>query len=531
MDVLLPNMSTPLSGNEPIVILGANGSGKTKLAIELSKKTNADYIPALRNLSIPDQLHNWTLQTATTEFISRTNQRKDRYWELINEIDVLFAKLLSAHASQAMNVYDQVKKTGTPPPISDTVLDKTSDLWSIVFPGREISFKEYAPLVTSEYLGGSSYTAKHMSDGERTGLYLAARVLDSAQPIIVVDEPETHFHSRLAVRFWDALESKCADKRFIYITHDLTFALSRQDAQVVIVRAGQPPEALKSLSELPTDAINSILGAASFSVYARRIIFCEGEEGKSLDQELLRAWFHDKETALVPTGGCENVKRCTAAFTMNSVITGLKAIGIIDRDHWTDEILNNLGSDLHVLAVHEIESLYSIPEIYIAVAMHLGISENEAKNKYKNALSGFINNAKGSLTNKLIADRFKARVSALFERVFTEKPNYSDREKVLVSMTDDLANARPIMEAENLWNEEATLVDHALESGDPNQILRIFPGKPILPVLAQSLGISKERYCGLVKEGLNSKDSSMVNLSKGLETALIKYLPPRRYED
>ena len=198
-----------------------------------------DFIPVLRNLSIPDQLHNWTLQSATNELQNGTRERRNRYWDFINEIDVLFAKLLSAHASQAMNVYDQIRERGTTPPIKDTVLDKTSDLWSIVFPGRKISFKDYTPLVTSDYSCGSPYTAKQMSDGERTGLYLAARVLDSEQPIIIVDEPETHFHSRLAVRFWDALESRCADKRFIYVTHDLAFALSRRDAQIVIARANQ----------------------------------------------------------------------------------------------------------------------------------------------------------------------------------------------------------------------------------------------------------------------------------------------------
>ena len=199
-------------------------------------------------------------------------------------------------------------------------------------------------------------------------------------------------------------------------------------------------------------------------------------------RELLRAWFYDRETALVPAGGCENVERCTAAFQINSIVTGLKAIGIIDRDHWPDEILDNIGQNLHVLAVHEIENLYSIPEVYLAVAIHLGISENEAKIKYNNALSCFIDSkAKGTLSNKLIADRFKAHVSILFQRIFTAKPDYSDQEALLKSIASDVANARPIIETNDLWKKEVALIESILQSRDPNKILQIFPGKPILP--------------------------------------------------
>jgi len=532
MDIRLPGISESLAGTDPVIILGANGSGKTRLAVNLAQEPNVDFIPALRNLSIPDQLHNWTLQRATSELQSRNNQHKSRHWEFTNEIDVLFAKLLSAHASQAMNVYDHIRKNEILPPINDTIIDKISELWSAVFSGRKISFNDYTPLVTSEYQSGSSYAAKQMSDGERTGLYLAARVLDSTKHVIIVDEPETHFHSRLAVRFWDALESQCKNKRFIYVTHDLTFALSRKNAQIVLARADQPLQLLESLNKLPTDDINAILGAASFSIYARRIVFCEGEEGKSLDQELLRAWFHDRETALIPVGGCENVKRCAAALAIDGMVNGLKAIGIIDRDHWPDDLLDNCDKNIHVLKVHEIESLYSIPEVYIAVAIHLGTSKEEAKDKYHSAIDIFIkNNQDGTLINKLISCRFKALTAMLFERVFSGKLDYSNRDSILQSFSKDLTNAPPVTSTRDLWDKEVTFVESALGSKDPHQILRVFPGKPILPALAKSLGVSKDRYCEIVKEGLNSTASSMIDLSKGLEKALRTYLPSRKYED
>lgn len=139
MDVHIPGLQDPLTGSAPIVILGANGSGKTRLAVEMSKTGGVEFIPALRNIALPDQIPNWTLQTATSELTSRTSQRRDRYWELIQDIDALFGKLLSSHAVEAMRVYDEVREGRTPTGISDTVLDKTKALWKSVFPGRTLT--------------------------------------------------------------------------------------------------------------------------------------------------------------------------------------------------------------------------------------------------------------------------------------------------------------------------------------------------------------------------------------------------------
>jgi len=57
--------------------------------------------------------------------------------------------------------------------------------------------------------------------------YLAGRVLDSESTIIIVDEPEVHFHSRLAARFCNEMKALRPDCRLVYVTHDLPFALSR----------------------------------------------------------------------------------------------------------------------------------------------------------------------------------------------------------------------------------------------------------------------------------------------------------------
>lgn len=529
MDISIPGLSPPLAGDAPIVILGANGSGKTRLAVLLASAGNAEFIGAVRSIALPDQIPNWSLQTATNELTNRTQQRKNSYWELVPDIDALFGKLWSSHAVEAMRIYDQLQEGKTPENLPETVLNKTRGLWKTVFPGRTIAFSDFSATVSNEYLGAASYTAKHMSDGERTGLYLAARILDSAHPIVVIDEPETHFHSRLAVRFWDALESMCSDKRFVYVTHDLNFALSRKDASIVLARPNRGPELVSPGDSLPTDDVASILGAASFSVYAKRLVFCEGREEKSLDQELLRAWFNDRETALIPVGGCENVKRCTVAFQTSSIVSGFEAVGVIDRDHWPDDLLSRVNG-LHVLPVHEIESLYVLKQVYLAVASHLGLSES-AERRYAETHLEWKRHATGTLSNKLICERFKAMSMMLLERGFTGAVDFSDRCSLRSALTTQISNALPLMNAEQMWNEEASKVDAAISSDDPSDFLRVLPGKPLLGPAASSLGISKEQYCNLIKTGLTTKEAGFITLSDALEQALATYLPPRKLEN
>ena len=198
-----------------------------------------------------------------------------------NEINHLFSKLLAEDSASAVTFRDQFVKGRSPKP-ETTKLTVLQDMWGRLFPGRKVSFAGYTPMVSSaELRGGSSYAAQHMSDGERVALYLAARVLDCSKAILIIDEPEVHFHSRLAVRFWNELEDRRDDVRFVYVTHDLPFALSRRDAKNIILKSPGTPSVVQLQEDLPHDLAHSLLAAASFSIHAQRIVFCEGEEGKS----------------------------------------------------------------------------------------------------------------------------------------------------------------------------------------------------------------------------------------------------------
>lgn len=76
-----------------------------------------------------------------------------------------------------------------------------------------------------------------MSDGERAIFYFIGEVLCAKEnSLIIVDEPENHLHKSILNRLWDAIEASRTDCVFLYITHNLDFATSRINSQIIWVK-------------------------------------------------------------------------------------------------------------------------------------------------------------------------------------------------------------------------------------------------------------------------------------------------------
>ena len=70
-----------------------------------------------------------------------------------------------------------------------------------------------------------------MSDGERVIFYLTGEVVCAPEnSIIIIDEPEMHIHKSLIKTLFDLIEIERPDCSFIYLTHDIDFAFTRQNA-------------------------------------------------------------------------------------------------------------------------------------------------------------------------------------------------------------------------------------------------------------------------------------------------------------
>ncbi len=100
---------TVLSGTNPVVVLGPNGAGKSRFATDLASRNGAEIVSALRNIQLQPELPAFSPTQALNNLTSQLNNRKAQPWQMSNEIDSLFAKLIGDDASSAIRFRDEVR--------------------------------------------------------------------------------------------------------------------------------------------------------------------------------------------------------------------------------------------------------------------------------------------------------------------------------------------------------------------------------------------------------------------------------------
>lgn len=516
------------AGTAPVVIIGPNGAGKTRYGLQVAQWNDAEAIAALRNIALQENIPMQSLAQAEQELKNKKQLRRRKPWSIASEIDNLFAKLMAEDSASAMDFRDNYRHKAEP---DITRLMRLQRSWEKLFPGRRISFKGYTPKVTSEYVTGESeYSAQSMSDGERVALYLAGRVLEAKSGVIVIDEPEVHFHSRLAMHFWDELETLRPDCRFVYITHDLQFSRSRSPSGYLIVKPGVDPQVVSVEEAIPPDIVEDILAAASFSIYAKRVIFCEGDES-SYDQKLYRAYFSGRGDAVVPVGACQEVVKCTTAFSDAGFVEGMQAIGIVDRDYLPDSYLNSFPKDIHLLPAHEIESLFCLRSLFFAIAGHLGKSSGEANRLYDEFLTEARSLFAGELRLKQASERFRLRCTDQFYRALNGLSASGSEAEVRAAHVRALDPAVWSTPPGQLFDEELAVVDSAIGTSE-SELLRVLPGKVYFPKLVRKLGIDKSTYVGLIADSLLAEPGEdLYGLGDRLRTVLAEIIPDGQQDD
>lgn len=527
VDLTLPGGEV-LSGAAPVVIIGPNGSGKTRSArqIQVPPGHQIEFINALRNTRVAQEIPSMGQDAARNNLRSQRNQARANHWEITSDFDYLLARLVGQASSAALDFQrrflENPDTAGTP---ENTPLIKIEAFWRRVFPGRRLRWEDLKPTIDSVTSGTQvSYTGSQMSDGEKAALYMAGLVfITEPATVLVVDEPETHFHSLLAVRVWNDLEDARPDLRFIYITHDLTFAMSRSDGIYVLA---SPTNGLRQVAfgeGVPDDVVGALLGSASLSFYASRVVFCEGEDD-SLDSRFYNAWFNGADTVVRPVGSCHRVLRCVEALREGGLTLSLNAIGIIDRDYYPDNFFSSLSDGVKMLPVHEIESLFVLPGVVRAIAKHLNKAFDDSQ---------YLSVLRSSITpenqRQITIQRWK---SALEPRLTGLVAATSKRDLSVEQLKAEIPNifnyADWPFSPDGILGEELAAVDAALdESADPISMLALLPGKPLLPKATNYLGIDKSTLLNLVISTLRSPEPEHPKLREELVAALQPHLPDR----
>ena len=276
-------------GEAPIVILGPNGSGKTQLAQKIARNNQVSAISAQRRTWVDDNLPVQEEQQLRSNVQSHQDRWRDNSWQPTEEINFILSTLIQDHTNLLTRRNEEaIRFRPVVEPVKDTKLILLQGLWNRLFRSGNLK-SEFFPKVRrldARPPPRPLITLRQMSDGERTVLYMAARVMTAEHPVILVDEPELHMHSRLSVQFWDEAEKLRPDCRFVYVTHDLNFTLSRRRATVLVARPNDATEAIL-VADLPSSVAAEVLGAATLPFYAKRIFLFEGEAGKGFASEVL----------------------------------------------------------------------------------------------------------------------------------------------------------------------------------------------------------------------------------------------------
>jgi energy-coupling factor transporter ATP-binding protein EcfA2 len=484
-----------------IVIVGANGSGKTRLGVwieELHQQHKiVQRISAQKALNIPESATLKNLQQAQDDLLfgspvqtqgiawTKNNFRWGRNPAnfLLNDFDQLLS-LLFAKANERNRVHtQQTKEQKTYIEVPESPIDTIVKIWSTLMPHRSISFVDGKVLVQKD--GQDQYHGKELSDGERVVLYLIGHCISAPDAsIIIIDEPEIHIHKSIVSKLWDKIEELCPEKMLIYIAHDLDFAASRIDAWKIWIKS-HDGKSQWEWTEVPQDT--ALPEALLLEVIGNRknIIFCEGERG-SLDTAVYELYYRDFH--LIPRGGGDKVIEATKAFRANASLHHLQAFGIIDSDFKEQaEKEALLEHGIHTLGVAEIESLLCVTALLRVVAIHQEIDPETAVKQ----VTDFLIDA--------LRKELDVQVSSKAEKLIQYKLNaFSKINHSENGIQSALQHTYDGIDVHAIYGQCRSLFEDEINRGDLDNLLHIYNRKSLPDRISHVLGLAKGEYSRLI---------------------------------
>lgn len=365
--------------NQSIVFLGANGSGKTNLAKDIyyNQLKNKSYlIGAHKDLSLPKTITIESLDSAknklyfghaTNDVLGRWSYNNLPYEardygiivDFSNTISYVFAKQNKQTAKYVNEMRDNPTNLRVP---ENFIVEKIQNIWNLLIPHKKIKLTE-GTIIVEDIDTKEEYFGTTLSDGEKHLLYLISQVLCCDYSTIIIDEPEHYLNKAILSKLWDLLEQERKDITFIYITHDIDFAISRENSKKIWIKKYIKSKNCWDLEEIISDdnlsdkLILSILGNK------KKILFTEGEKD-GYEEKLFNLLFEDYK--VVPLKTCHDVIRMITSVENKKYpfFKEYSFVGIIDRDYLGETYLESLkNKKIKILDVAEIENLFITPEV------------------------------------------------------------------------------------------------------------------------------------------------------------------------
>lgn len=512
--------TTAVSGGRVFVVVGANGSGKTRLGTWLEFKSSlspvAHRVSAQKSLTMPTSVSPRSLSEAEAHlrygYATGQLAHKDGHrWNsnpntsLLSDFDKLMVYLFSEDYEKSISYRRAafaVDQRVEPPP---TKLDTVKRIWEAVLPQRELVIG--SGTITTRLRGSTqSYSGSEMSDGERVVFYLIGECLAAPENgLLIIDEPELHLHKSIQAMLWDAIEGERDDLTFIYLTHDLGFAASRIEAPKICLRSFDGTNwdwfVAPSDSQLPEEVLLQIVGSR------KPVLFIEGDDG-SLDRFLFRHCYPD--FTIVPAGSCTHVIHAVATFAAFKHLHHVACRGIIDRDFREDDDVAHLaGLGISVLNVAAIENVLLTTDVLgvVATAMHRDDAA-ETIGKVQEMVFTALTRDIQAVASRIVATQL--------ENTFGRFESSAIGRKDLSSAVDSIVARAQV---DDRWAKAIKRVETILAERDYPAALSIYKNKGLLPQAGIHFGLMPREYVRLVKKLLVSKENGTI------ATAVRKHVP------
>lgn len=515
MELVLPQNSNHKETHittSRLVVIGTNGIGKSSFGKELARRypNKAVILAGLHALFInyiPESQKNtesWLqLQTLLQERMSIPH---------ITEYEKLIIQLQQEEFEEAVNFKESCKKEkGLQPPLSK--LDLIQCIWEEMFPHNRWVRKSGFIEVTSSSHRGKPYTANRMSDSEKLVFYWTGAVLSApSEGLLIIEGPETLLHASIKNTFWDRIEQLRPDCTFVYLTHDIDFALSRRRCKRLWIKACDTDqgywdyELIESNKSLPEELYLEVLGNR------KPILFIEGTETNSIDNRLYSLVF--PQYMVKPMGGCQKVIETAKAFNQVKEFHMLESFGIVDRDRRTDKEIAYLNEQhIFVPDVAEVENLLMLEDVIKTVAKRLMKNSNEVfATVKKNVIQLF----KNDLEEQVILHA-KHQVKKRLEMALNYKIHS------LQQLSEHVEEIQERVPVQDIYQKIRSRFETYIETQNYALILRVYNQKGMLPQsrVCQYCGISsKENYIEFILSLLKENKDDAKVIRKAIKHSL-----------
>ena len=517
MKIRIPDLNGQeqyIENKSSIVLIGANGAGKTRMSVWIDEN-NPEYpvhrVSAQKSLNMPQIISPTEMTTAEEEFLYGTvNEdkewlhsygKKSRRWGnapetfLLNDYEKLMKYLVTEEYEKAIE-YRTEHKNGIVDFDNITRLEKIKEIWENVIVHRRLKISA-GKIEVSNFSEGDYYNGSEMSDGERAVFYFIGEVLCAkANSLIIIDEPENHLHKSILPRLWDAIEKEREDCVFLYITHDLEFARSRMQSQIIWVKEFEKENQWQYELLDDVDASDGL----KLEILGNRqnVLLVEGTRTRSIDKKLYSRLY--PEYNVISMESCNAVIQAVKTYGQTEQLHYMKVRGIVDRDRRSDDETEKLKSQsIFVPQVAEVESLFLLPEVIEAVAQKQDREHpEEIISKVKERTLKFLKRHKDSqallFTKQQCLNGVVEQATIKSSTIEIYRDNWN---KIFTNLNVD-----------EVYTQKLEMIDKIISEKNFIGALKIINDKGLLPYteLPNEFGWKKEYYIDYVLKLVSKKD-------------------------